>query len=134
MKKQKVIVILLFAICFVCGCGKIMKIEESVEKDYQIVKEDEIPEKMKSKIEEMKTDSFQITYEEEGVLYIGQGYGEKMLEGYEITVDKCTESEHFLYVHTILHGPKVEGEEEKSWPYIVIKTEGANKQVVFLNE
>lgn len=116
------------------GCECLEKEENSEEVVFEIVEEDEIPEKMKTIIEEEKEEPFQITYEEDGRIYIGQGYGQKEMEGYEIEVDDCRISEHFLYVHTILTGPDREPEEKtRSWPYIVIRVEQSGKQVIFLN-
>lgn len=132
MKKQIRWMCFFLAAVLICGCKKVEKTEEYVEIGYQILEDDEIPEKMREKIEQQKREPFQITFEEEGVLYIGQGYGEKSMKGYEIMIDRCNISEHFVYFHTTLYGPKKAGEKEKTYPYIVVGIECVSKHVVFL--
>lgn len=135
MKKRQVCLWILLTLFLISGCRGLEKIEEAEPAEFVIIEEDEIPEVMKETIEMEKEEAFQITYEDEKNLYIGQGYGEKDMEGYEITVDVCRESENFIYVHTVLTGPREEPEEKKtSWPYIVLCLEKKGKQVIFLNE
>lgn len=135
MKRHWVYLGMIWLFLPLCGCTKMEKMEEASEIEFVIVEEDEIPETMKKIIESEKEEAFQITYEDGEYLYIGQGYGKKEIEGYEISVDICKESEHFIYVHTILTGPREEpAEKEASWPYVVIRAEGKKKQVIFLNE
>lgn len=135
MKKQRVCLGILLVLVLISGCKKTEKMEEAKQAEFVIVEDDEIPEIMKETIEIEKGEVFQITYEDQENLYIGQGYGEKEMEGYEIAVDICSESEHFIYVHTVLTGPDEEPtEKKKSWPYIVLCLEKKGKQVIFLNE
>lgn len=134
MKKRKVYVLFFLLFTLFEGCVKMDKNEPSQAVSCQIVEEDDIPEEMKKVIELKKAEPFQITYEDEEFLYIGQGYGKKEMEGYEIEVDSCEESEHFVYIHMILHGPKEEKEQKDSWPYLIIRLEKKEKQVIFLNE
>lgn len=117
-----------------CGCRRLNKEEAAQELDYEMIAEDEIPEEMKEIIEAKKAEGFQITFEEKDTLYIGQGYGEKDLEGYEILVDQCQYSENFVYFHTILNGPREEAKEKgQFYPYLVVKCEVSGKEVIFLN-
>lgn len=120
---------------FFCGCRIINKEEAAQDLTYEIVSEDEVPEEMSAVIAEKMAKPFRISFEIDGMLYIGQGYGEKAQEGYEIMVDKCQYSQHFVYIHTILNGPKVESKEKTtSYPYVVIKCNQIGKQVIFLNQ
>lgn len=134
MKKQKRWMCFFLSVMLLCGCKKVEKTEEYEETSYQILEEEEIPEKMREKIERIKKNPFQITFEEEGLLYIGQGYGEKSMNGYEITIDRCDMSEHFVYFHSTLYGPKKAGEIEKTYPYIVVSIKCVSKYVIFLSE
>ena len=45
--------------------------------EYTILKEAEFPEKVQELIEENKTKEFQLTYQEQGNLYLIKGYGEQ---------------------------------------------------------
>lgn len=134
MKKRKVYGVGFLILSLLCGCVRLEKEEAAQEVAYQIVEEDDVPEDMKQTIEQKKAEPFQITYEDEEALYIGQGYGEKDREGYEIEVDLCEESEHFIYIHMILHGPREESEKKDSWPYLIVRLDRKEKQVIFLNE
>lgn len=134
MKKQSIMLLCMALFLIFCGCRTLNKEEAVQELDYEMIAEDEIPEEMKAVIEQKKRGSFQITFEEDGTLYIGQGYGEKNQEGYEIIVDICRYSENFVYFHTILNGPMEEAKEKSpTYPYLVVRCRQAGKEVVFLN-
>lgn len=134
MKKQGIMLLGTAFFLFLCGCRVFNKEETAQELDYEIVAEEEIPEEMKAVIEEKKAQGFQITFEEKDTLYIGQGYGEKDQEGYEILVDQCQYSDDFVYFHTILNGPREETKEKgQSYPYLVVRCEVSGKEVIFLN-
>lgn len=125
----------LFLLCVCCSaCTKLRINEAARPAEYQIVEEEQLPEEIRRQIELRKKEPFQITFEDEEALYIGQGYGTKEMEGYKIEVDSCEESEHFIYVHMLLYGPRTAGEKKESWPYRVIQLEKKGKQVIFLNE
>jgi hypothetical protein len=84
-------------------------------------------------IEEKKASPFKITFQDQGFLYIGVGYGEQETAGYSIAVNELYETGNAVYIDTNLIGP---GPEEKgkltpTYPYVVIKTENVNKSVVF---
>lgn len=135
MEKCRFFLVMLLGFLVLSGCRTLNKEETKADLEYEIVEEDEIPEEMKSIIEQEKEKGFQITYEENGELYIGQGYGEKEQEGYEIEVDLCQSSPDFVYFHTILKGPAEEAKEKnKSWPDIVVRVRQSGKHVIFLND
>lgn len=118
-----------------CGCHTLNKEETAQDLSYEIVSEEEVPEEMREVIAEKMAKPFQISFEIDGALYIGQGYGEKAQDGYEIIVDKCQYSQHFVYIHTILNGPKVKAKEKTaSYPYIIVKCDQIGKKVIFLNQ
>ena len=55
--------------------------------EYTILKEAEFPEKVQELIEENKTKEFQLTYQEQGNLYLIKGYGEQKTGGYSIRIE-----------------------------------------------
>lgn len=128
------IVLLSGLVLLMNGCVVYNKEETSVEMPYEVLSEDEIPVELKMKLDETKTGSVRMTYETSDALYIAVGYGEKDQEGYEISVDSVMSSEHFLYIHTTLTGPREEAKQKvKSHPYLVIKCQQIEKTVIFLN-
>lgn len=99
--------------------------------DFTVVKESEIPEEMMEMIEEQKIHAFQGAYEDQGYLYIVEGYGMQETTGYSIEVENVYETEYDIKVETRLLGPP-EGEktvETKTFPYVVIKLEAIDKNV-----
>ena len=84
-------------------------------------------------MEEKKTESFKLTYEAEGSLYLCIGYGEQATGGYSISVAELYLSENAIYFDTNLIGPDPSEtvSETVSYPYLVIRTEYLDKPVVF---
>ena len=75
-----------------------------------------------------------ITYADQDILYAARGFGEKKTDGYHVEVTACYETEDTIYVTTELRGPQ-KGEDikkEKNCPYVVIKMDYEEKQVMFL--
>ena len=107
--------------------------EKVKDLDFTVIAEDKLPEELLSMIEEKKASPFKITFQDQGFLYIGVGYGEQETAGYSIAVNELYETGNAVYIDTNLIGP---GPEEKgkltpTYPYVVIKTENVNKSVVF---
>lgn len=134
---MKKIISIIFCICILtslCGCSTQKNATEKIQDiDFTVVKEEDIPEELKSMIEEKEKESFKLTYSDQGELYIAVGYGEQPTSGYSIEVLECYESENAIYVHTNLIGPSNDEKivESKTYPYIVIKMEAIDKNVVF---
>lgn len=116
------------------GCG-IEKTDEGKVSDlaYEIAEEDALPQELKAKIEEKKASDFKLTYESDKFLYIVRGYGEQETGGYSIQVPECYLTKNAVVFKTNLIGPSKEEarNEAPSYPYIVIKTENLDKNVVF---
>ena len=74
-----------------------------------------------------------MTYADNGSLYIAVGYGEQPTSGYSIEVKELYESKNAIYIHTNLIGPTNDERivERKTYPYIVVKLEYLDKNVVF---
>ncbi len=119
---------------FLSGCS-IQKNETEKLRDleYTIAADKELPEELKEIVEEKKKESFKLTYESEGSLYLCVGYGEQATGGYSIAVNELYLSENAIYFDTSLIGPDSSETvaETASYPYLVVKTEYLDKPVVF---
>ena len=91
------------------------------------------PEELEEMIEEKGEEPFKLTYADDGTLYIAVGYGKQPTSGYSIKVTELYETENAIYIHTNLIGPAKDEKilERATYPYIVIKTEFIDKNVVF---
>lgn len=100
--------------------------------EYTILKEAEFPEKVQELIEKNKTKEFQLTYQEQGNLYLIKGYGEQKTGGYSIRIEDVSLWENAIHVQTMLIGPKEENlKDEPSYPYLVIRMEYRDEPVIF---
>jgi len=129
-----VAVTLLGTVLFFTGCA-IEKTNRTKVRDmeYHVVTEEEIPEELKTQIEEKKAADFKMTYETPEHLYIVRGYGEQATGGYSIQVVELYLSSNAVFFKSSLIGPR-KGEnvaKSPSYPYIVIQTEKIDKNVVF---
>ncbi len=93
----------------------------------------EIPEELRNTIEQKKTSPFKLTYSDDQGLYIVTGYGEQESGGYSIVVEELYLTENSIVFDTELRGPESaeSAGSEKSYPYIVVKTEVLENPVVF---
>lgn len=127
------LVVLLLALVCLFACG--VKEEETKVKDldYEIVEETAIPEELKNTIAEKKSSDLKLTYETADALYVVRGYGEKETGGYSISVKEFYLSKNAVYCATELIGPQKNetASNSPSYPYIVLKTEAQNKNVIF---
>ncbi len=133
MKKVKWLPIILVLIILFSGC-EMMSMERVKLRDLEfvILSEEVLSEELKTIIDERKTQPFKLTYSDADALYICVGYGAQKGGGYSITVDELYLTEDAIYVETTLLGPD-EGKSSKdasSYPYIVIKTEALEENVV----
>lgn len=120
--------------CILCGCS----IEETngtkiSDLEYTIVEETKLPEELKTQIEAKKAADFKMTYESENELYIVHGYGEQATGGYSISVKELYLTSNAVVFDTELIGPR-KGEnasQSPSYPYIVVKTELREENVIF---
>lgn len=122
------VVVLLFT-----GC-EMMSMERVKLRDLEfvILSEEVLSEELKTIIDERKSEPFKLTYSDADALYICVGYGAQKGGGYSITVDELYLTEDAIYVETTLLGPD-EGKSSKdatSYPYIVIRTEALEENVV----
>ena len=134
MKKIISIILSLLVLFTLCACSaKELATEKIRDIDFTVVNEEDIPEELKTMIKEKETTPLKLTYADQGVLYIAEGYGEQPTSGYSIEVKECFETKNAIYLHTNLIGPTKEERivEKATYPYIVIKMEFIDKNVVF---
>ncbi len=121
-------------LCLFCGCSVR---EENTQKvkdlSYTIVEDEDIPQTLRETIEEKKAAECKLTYETEEALYVVRGYGEQETGGYSIAVKEFYLTKNAVCLDTELIGPAKNDHPAKSpsFPYIVLKTERQNKNVIF---
>ena len=126
----------LVMLCLFTACAKEKNPMEKVKDlDFTVLAEDNIPQELKTVIEEKKANAFKVTYQDNCFLYICIGYGEQVSGGYSITVNDLYLTENAIYADTTLLGPDpgdgTVKKDTQSYPYVVIKTEFIDKPVVF---
>lgn len=128
----------LFCIVFIvftsvsCSVKK-LKTEKLKDLDFTVVKEEDIPEELQEVIAAHKEQIMKLTYADQGFLYIVEGYGRQETSGYSIEVKECFETENAIYFQTNLIGPSQDEKivERESFPYIVVKLQYLDKNIVF---
>jgi len=134
MKKIILAILCIVVFCFTTSCStEKLSMEKLRDIEFTVVKEEDIPKEFLSVIQEKDKSPFKLTYADQGELYIAEGYGRQKTSGYSIEVKDCYETENAVYVHTNLIGPAKEEKivEAETFPYIVIKMEFIDKNVVF---
>lgn len=134
MKKVISIILLSTFLVLLCACS-IEKTSTTKIRDieFTVMEEKNIPEELWNKMKEKDGKPFKLTYADQGALYIAEGYGEQPTSGYSIEVKECFETKNAVYLHTNLIGPAKEEliVDAKTYPYIVLKMEFIDKNVVF---
>lgn len=121
-----------FVICFLFyGCSTVVSTENQEKLEFTVVDEADIPSEFFKLIEEKKVGTFKMTYSDGSMLYIAVGYGEQKTGGYSIEVPSLMVNETGIFIDTNLLGPEKDAIEQKSYPYIVIKTEYRDLPVTF---
>lgn len=126
--------VIIFAAILLMGCSKKeKKVEKLKDLDFTVVEEAEVPEELKALIEDKKKDAFKLTYSDKESLYIVVGYGEKQTGGFSITVEELFLTENAIYINTNLIGPSKDEKvtQALTYPYVVVKIEYIDKNVVF---
>ena len=137
--KKKIITILALGLLasitlLLAGCSsEKLSTEKLRDIDFTVVDEDDIPEELEEMIDEKEDQPFKLTYADDGALYIAIGYGEQPTTGYSIQVKELYESKNAIYIHTNLIGPSKDEKvlQRATHPYIVVKLEYVDKNVVF---
>ncbi len=133
LKKCRVFFVLLSMLFMLSGC-EMLNMEKVKLRDLEfvILSEDVLPAELKTIIEERKAEPFKLTYADADALYICVGYGKQESGGFSITVDELYLTDSAIYVETTLLGPDGGKSTTKapSYPYIVIKTEALEQNVI----
>lgn len=116
------------------GCSLLKDTGDKVrDLEFTVTSEAELPEELRSIIEEKKVQPFKLTYSDNENLYIVVGYGPQGTGGYSIAVEDLYLTDNSIVIDTELTGP-AKGETaapETSYPYVVVKTEFLENPVVF---
>lgn len=116
------------------GCVKGPAQKEKLrDLSFAVVDHDAVPDELNTLIEEKKSSPFQLTYTDQASMYIAEGYGAQLTTGYSVEVNELYETEDAVFIHTTLLGPEA-GEEIKeisTFPYVVVKLEYIDKNVIF---
>ena len=101
--------------------------------EFTVVSPQEIPEELESLISEKKEGGFQLTYADKGYLYMAYGDGKRDTSGYSVEVEECYEAQDVICMKTNLKGPPKDEEiiGENTYPFVVVKIEYVEKDVVF---
>lgn len=140
MKKENVMTrkyLYIIAVVFVLaltGCSIKKEDTKKIQDiEFTVVAPEDAPEELKADIEKARDTPFRLTYADQGYLYMVRGYGEKESNGYSVEVNECYETSDSIRIQTTLLGP-AKGEkikEMKTYPYVVMKTEYRDKNVIF---
>lgn len=127
-----ILCVILLSLMTGCSAEK-LRTEKLRDIEFTVVDEENIPEELEEMIEEKDEKPFKLTYADNGALYIAVGYGEQPTSGYSIEVQELYETENAIYIHTNLIGPAKDEKivEQKTYPYLVVKLEFIDKNVVF---
>lgn len=133
-KTEVLFATLFFATLLFAGCSVEQTNRTKIsDLDYTIAVEADIPEELQNDIEEKKAADFKMTYKDSEFLYIVRGYGEQETGGYSICIRNLYLTSNAIIFDTELIGPR-KGEtisKSPSYPYIVVKVELRDENVVF---
>ena len=118
----------------ITGCGlDTTKEDVGQSVEFTVVSPEEIPKELAGILDANKESEMMLSYRIEDYFYLIRGYGKQDTGGYSITVNHVVLKDDGIHVNTRLLGPAA-GEEipkEPSCPYVVVKTEYMEKQVIF---
>ena len=115
------------------GCSAYEKEKKISDVEYTVMCPEDVPQELADEIKNLKYKEFQLSYEDGEYLYVAKGYGKRNSSGFNISVKEMYVTEHTLVFDTEITGPK-EGQdvsEKATTPYVVVKMEAMDKQVVF---
>ena len=134
MKKWTSGILLIVMCCSLWGCSiEKVRAKDGVKPEYTVMKEEDFPDKVRELVEQNREKEFQMTYQDNGFLYLMKGYGKQETVGYSIQVQDLSLWDNAIHLETMLLGPE-EGEEltgEPSFPCLVIKMKYREEPVIF---
>ena len=131
---KRVFICCVIAAVFLAGC--VVKHEDTQklrDLDFTVLNPEDAPRELQEMISEEERHPFCLTYADQGSLYIAEGYGTQLTTGYSVEVNDLYETEDAVFIHTTLLGPEA-GEDIKeisTFPYVVVKLEYIDKNVIF---
>ncbi len=135
MKRYRAGILLFLALCCFLGGCSIEKVRagDGVKPEYTVMKEEDYPDKVKELIQENREEEFQMTYEDQGYLYLLKGYGKQESGGYSIQIEDLSLWENAIHLKTVLMGPEDREEltDEPSYPCLVVKMKYREEPVIF---
>ena len=106
MKRVAILLCILGSVFIISACSiQKTSTEKLRDLDFTVVKEEDIPDELMKIIEEKKTQAMKLTFADQGMMYIVEGYGTLPSSGYSIEVKECFESKNAIYFGSNLIGP-----------------------------
>lgn len=134
MKKLVMCILVIVSIIGLTSCKVDTECKDKLrDLEFTVVENVEVPDELKSMIEEKKMQPFKISYNNGEFLYICEGYGEQKTGGYSIQVNSVYETENGICFDSTLIGPSKSDAVTQvlSYPYVVIKLEMIDKNIIF---
>ncbi|MDU7709637.1 MAG: protease complex subunit PrcB family protein [Clostridium sp.] len=134
MKRKMMYLAGFLLVLMLTGCiSRPQKTEKLRDLDFTVMDKEKVPNELKTAILENRDLPFKLTYADQGYLYIAEGYGPQPKCGYSVEVTGLYETENAIYIHTNLLGPEKgeKTEEVTTYPYVVVKLEYIEKNVIF---
>lgn len=134
MYKRFAVLAAVLGFCLIGGCSMFDTSDKKIsDMDFTVADAEELPEEIRTMIEERKNEAFQMAYHDGTYSYIIVGYGQQETSGYSIQVNDVYQGETGIWVDTDLIGPE-KSEATKavaSYPFVVIKIEGVDQTIRF---
>ena len=134
MRRRHVLILgcVLLLLCMT-GCALQTKEKKLRDVEYTVVGAEDVPQELQEEINKIKDEEFQLTYDDGAYLYMAKGYGTRESSGYNISVQQVHLTEHTIVFETQITGPAegTDAANKETTPYIVIKTERLDGQVIF---
>lgn len=134
MKQYIRMYLLIVTMVLLTGCTVVKTTSQKVDDvEYHIVSIEETPKELEELIETNKSTKMNLTYSDQGLVYIITGYGAQKTSGYSVEVLEVYETENTVVVDTNLLGPSPDEEiiESATFPYVIILIEEVEKPVIF---
>ena len=132
MKRRWLIMSMLLTPLLVWGCEKADNNEKINDIEFTVCDDSKVPKEFLQEINKKKAEVFTATFADGEYMYVAKGYGKQPTGGYSINVTEMYVTKDKIVMDTNLIGP---GQKdlvlrEATYPYIVVKTEYSQKDVV----
>ncbi len=117
-------------VCLLFGCNS-KKEDRLQDLDFTVIDDIDIPDELKTIIDQKKAGEFKLTYADQDELYIAVGYGKQLTGGYSIQFPDVYLTNDNIVVTSVLLGPEKEEPANISYPYAVIKIQYREEPVLF---